>query len=352
VRRILLLTLDRIEEAAGRLQDGSDLEALHDFRVGLRRLRSLLRAFRSVVAEDLSDRVENRMRAVARATNRGRDAEVQAALLRGWLQGSAKTATTAAARRAALGLALELERRRDELSVRRIAGARRDFTALVGNLRQRLLTYRVTVELENGERQGSALGDAFGGELARQVRRQWGSLREGAGALEGIDPPEPLHRLRIDAKRLRYLLEPLREEAPEVDALLQVLRTWQDLLGEFQDAVVHERRVAKRYATAVRERTRALVEEARQRGSAGASARARRRAPVSPRGFLPLLDWARERQRRSWSGLSKRLLELAAVGERIERLCAEWSALEAPAPATREPASVAAGAPARGAAKR
>jgi CHAD domain-containing protein len=330
VRRILLMTLDRIEEAAGRLQHGADAEALHDFRVGLRRLRSLLRAFRALVAADLPGRAESRLRSIARATNSGRDAEVQAALLREWLRSPAKNTAPAAARSAAERMAAKLERRRDALAAATIADARRDFSALGDMLRRRLATYRVTVELAGSRgpaRPSGSPGESLAGELARQVTAQWAGLRQGVAALAGIDPPEPLHRVRIETKRLRYLLEPWRDEEPEVGALLQTLRSWQDLLGEFQDAVVFERRVASRYVAAVRRRARALVAEAR-RGSAGAAARARRKVPVSPRGFLPLLDLARDRQRRCWSGLSKSLAEVPALEGRIERLCSKWSAVE------------------------
>ena len=45
VSRIGLEYLDRASEAANRLEDSSDEQALHDFRVSLRRLRTLLQAY-------------------------------------------------------------------------------------------------------------------------------------------------------------------------------------------------------------------------------------------------------------------------------------------------------------------
>ena len=49
VRRIALRELDRAERAREALVRGDDPEALHDFRVAIRRLRSHLRAYRDVL---------------------------------------------------------------------------------------------------------------------------------------------------------------------------------------------------------------------------------------------------------------------------------------------------------------
>ena len=47
VRRLALVQLERAAEARTQLVEGDRNEALHDFRVALRRLRSLLRSHRS-----------------------------------------------------------------------------------------------------------------------------------------------------------------------------------------------------------------------------------------------------------------------------------------------------------------
>ena len=50
VRRLALVQLERAAAARSQLVEGDREEALHDFRVALRRLRSLLRSHRSVFA--------------------------------------------------------------------------------------------------------------------------------------------------------------------------------------------------------------------------------------------------------------------------------------------------------------
>ena len=54
-----------------------DREALHDFRVAVRRLRSVLRAYRRWLGRAAARKARRRFRSLAATTNDGRDAEVQ-----------------------------------------------------------------------------------------------------------------------------------------------------------------------------------------------------------------------------------------------------------------------------------
>jgi CHAD domain-containing protein len=56
------------------------------------------------------------------------------------------------------------------------------------------------------------------------------------GAIRSASDVVAVHRARIETKRLRYLLEPLRGARPVVDRL----KALQDLLGELHDAHVLE----------------------------------------------------------------------------------------------------------------
>ena len=58
-----------------------DVEALHDFRVAIRRLRSLLRAYQDLTDAAIPRRLRRGLRALARATNASRDLEVKLAWL-------------------------------------------------------------------------------------------------------------------------------------------------------------------------------------------------------------------------------------------------------------------------------
>ncbi len=75
---VALAYLDDAVAAAKRLSDRSDAEALHDFRVTIRRLRVTLRTYPSLQAS-VSRKLRRRLRRLVRATNPARDAEVQLA---------------------------------------------------------------------------------------------------------------------------------------------------------------------------------------------------------------------------------------------------------------------------------
>src|ERR687890_1341184 len=76
-RLLALSHLDAIDRARLRLGDGLDGEALHDFRVGIRRLRSAIRAYRDELEGSVGGKERRQLRNLARATNDGRDLEGQ-----------------------------------------------------------------------------------------------------------------------------------------------------------------------------------------------------------------------------------------------------------------------------------
>ena len=80
-RWLLSRQLRHAEAAAQQLIGGEDPEALHDFRVALRRFRSIERAHRGWVAEALPKKLRKRLRELVQSTGPARDSEVQL----GWL---------------------------------------------------------------------------------------------------------------------------------------------------------------------------------------------------------------------------------------------------------------------------
>jgi len=80
-RLLALSFLDQAAAARPRLSDPADGEGLHDFRVGLRRLRSCLKAYDPWL--DVPKKLARRLKRLAGSTGPGRDAEVQIEWLRG-----------------------------------------------------------------------------------------------------------------------------------------------------------------------------------------------------------------------------------------------------------------------------
>ncbi len=219
-RAVALALLADAREEAGRMARGGAGEALHDFRVSIRRLRSTLRAWRDTLGTAARDKDLRRLRKVARATGEARDAEV----LLAWLEKVAGELPEAH-RPAAAWL-------REKLEARCRTG---DLSAVVERLVAALEPLARRLKHGRSDRDESSFDLAIAGRI-----RDHASAVEGWLARVEIPADEPsAHRARIGGKRLRYLLEPLRS-LPGLGAkeAVRELRALQDLLGELHDAHV------------------------------------------------------------------------------------------------------------------
>lgn len=198
---------------------GAD-EALHDFRVSVRRLRSALREWRGVLGRGVRDKDLRRLDRAARATGEARDAEV----LLAWVERAAQELPPAQ-RTAAAWLGRRLARKTREADLP-ASGER--FVAATRSLSRRLA----------GEPAPSS-GETFAGAVAARIREHASRVASRLSGVETLADARRAHRARIEGKRLRYLLESLRGMAgagPE--PALGALRRLQDLLGELNDALV------------------------------------------------------------------------------------------------------------------
>jgi CHAD domain-containing protein len=322
VRRLALAYLDLADAAAARLlepQDPEDPEALHDFRVALRRLRSCLRAYRDVLGDALSRKHLRRLRRLGRATNAGREAEVALAWLekrRGGVRRGQRPALVALGEQLGEAKAAAYARARGEVveEYRRLAAA----------LRRRLAAYEIAVDLTRAETP-PALAAVVGPRLRDHASRL-------AEDLEGVEGPEDprLHRARISGKRLRYLLEPLRPELEPAAGLLGRLKRLQDLLGELHDLQVLGELVCERLASGAAERARARFARALEEGSDSRAVRTSGRRGLP--GALAVADLLRSRRDELWAELEGEWL--AGRGRELCREVEGLAALLAPEAAT------------------
>jgi len=229
-RRIGLLELERAIAARQALARGDDPEALHDLRVALRRLRSHLRAWQAELEPAAGRKSRRRLARLAATTNPARDAEVGA----DWLGELAGADAPVAERRAAAALAARLAARREEAAGAFASGALDGFEELAGRLRDRLATWRTEVRLDREETAERSWRQA----VRAAIDRHAAALREALAAAGELADEERLHRARIEAKRLRYLVEPLRDLLAEARPVLARLRELQDQLGGGRDLAV------------------------------------------------------------------------------------------------------------------
>jgi CHAD domain-containing protein len=211
---------------------GRDPESLHDMRVGVRRLRALLRAGRELVASDTAE-LDERLKELGRILGEVRDLDVLLARLDAE---AAELGGEDAKRAASLLAALRTER---SGSRSRLLGALRsdEYLALLDD------TARTIDELEPS---GSvATLDELTDKAAAKLRKAVRKLPE--------EPAnEELHAVRKKGKRARYAGELAGRER-----LVKRAKKLQDVLGEHQDAVVAAERLRELAAGA--ESDRALV---------------------------------------------------------------------------------------------
>jgi len=249
VRRLALVQLERAAVARAQLVEGDHEEALHDFRVALRRLRSLLRSHRAAFTIEFPKKALRRVAALARDTNPGRDAEVQLAWLLSFA-GELKPTERAGHRE----LVRDLTERRDE-SYRKVEREIvRDFAAIAEGLGARLVAYQISVDLEHSSRPRS-----FAAASREALTRGGQELLEKLARIESVADEAAGHAARIAAKRLRYLAEPIAAWIEAAVRPVELLRALQDLLGELHDGQLLAALVAHALAEIESKRAQTLI---------------------------------------------------------------------------------------------
>ena len=305
-----LALLDAARTALGRLDDPNDGEALHDFRVALRRLRTTLRGFRPELGDAVPKKLQRRLRDATRTTSAGRDAEVQLA----WIRDH----TTALGRGSRGGLSwlrARLVERRD----RAYAGIREDVTPQFRRLERRVRRALNRARNDRSPGQGS-----FGAAAARLLREQAAELDQELQAATSPDDEAAIHGARIAVKRVRYLIESLAIDVADTAALVARCKELQDLLGELHDAHILVEALGDAVADAAAERARRLhaltVRAGRERAR-----RTERPAPASA-GPLALARLASETEARLFERLVTEWLD-AKLAELVGTLATFAEAL-------------------------
>jgi CHAD domain-containing protein len=203
---------------------GLDNELLHDFRVGLRRSHTLLGEIEGVLPQAEIGHLLAELDWLLRITRPARDLDVL-------LLGLRSTSNSLdAGQRGAILAALKQERARAQ-------------QALIGQLtseRYRRLTSRWKNLLSHDARLEA--GDGCALPLVTVVsRRGWQLYQRALSGIERVrndTPAHELHRIRIDARNLRYLIEAAASlyDPEDLAILLRALQPLQSILGEFDEA--------------------------------------------------------------------------------------------------------------------
>lgn len=224
---------------------GEDDEAIHDMRVAIRRLRTLLKMSRTLFGRWHTDCVRRAYAEVMRATGDLRDEEVLEETLAG------------AASHSSFAPWLE-QRNTREAKLRHAVSARIDR----GDLdRARLMLKALLVFPADPERDV---------DLARFARRTVERARRKVEGQRDVGPEDVLglHDLRIAYKELRYSIELLSDALPiDARAMLEPATVFQKRLGEVHDVDVAIETIthAKNLPQAAREEALTTLAAVRQK---------------------------------------------------------------------------------------
>jgi CHAD domain-containing protein len=320
VRLVALSLIDDAKSAAQKLRGLSEElrrgaedadEALHDFRVAVRRVRSWLGAFKPWLKGDISRKRRRSLSKIADATRQTRDASEH---LR-WLRGE-RTALSARQRIGENWLKELLEEdRKDGCDAALSAAA--DFVDIEPALVRKIEFYHASVrEPDAGER--------FGAVWAEQVLVQSEKLEKRLRAVREFSDVSEAHRARIAAKKLRYVLEPVAKLNADGEAIIDTLKALQDRLGDLHDVHVFADEVVGATEKAAASRARrvwetVLTTEAEQSENERVR-RARARDPGP--GLLGLARRLRERGMEAFAAIDREWLNDAGAEffERVRRL--------------------------------
>jgi CHAD domain-containing protein len=227
--------LEIVTRESGRLGQIDDVEALHDFRVNVRRLRTYLQAYRNHYPKSVGKRGRKRLGNLLSATNSGRDDEVHIL----WLERQLELKTLPKlARTGFTALLSELAAVRHETAADELRAVAEQFEAIREELSARFTKPRQAIWVD---REGESL--SFGGATGRIVAELAAILKDHLAAIVSVEQEKPAHRARLAAKRLRYVLEPVRFLVRGGQGVVRQLKALQDILGDLHDLHTLEGRV-------------------------------------------------------------------------------------------------------------
>lgn len=209
-----------------------DIEFLHDYRVALRRTRSLLAQMKHVFPPDDVQRFRQAFAELGEQTNALRDLDVY--LVR---QNEYTRLLPAHLQPAIAPLFDHLRRLRGEALAAVVA-------ALTSPEHARLMAeWQAFLDQPSTDDPQASNALVPIGVLARQrLLKRYRGMAKQAAKLARNASPQTLHALRIEGKKLRYLMEVFASLFPakKVHALVDHLKHLQDILGDINDLTVQE----------------------------------------------------------------------------------------------------------------
>jgi len=236
-RDALVLILRRLLDVMRQNEPGViadiDTECLHDFRVAVRRTRAALQQIKDVFPSGVVKPFRESFAVLGKASNRLRDLDVY---LLSRSQYEAMLPEQLAPSLSALFEILAADRRREQKSF---------VTVLKSSATRSLLSeWEVFLKAQSADipEKPKNAGKPVAQLARKYIVRQHRRVMTLGGKIDDSTPDSELHKLRIQCKNLRYMLEFFATLLPQTTAkaLIGQLKSLQDNLGEFNDLCVQQ----------------------------------------------------------------------------------------------------------------
>jgi CHAD domain-containing protein len=226
--------LSKVLEKSENLGVEEERDAVHDFRVALRRLRSWLRAFDDELSPTVRPKVARRLKRIADSTRVSRDCEVHIEWLEDFANGQ-----RGKYRRATQWLVDDLRAEKSGADLELLRAVDKDLERTAAGLRTGLSHY--IVDLDEPV-------EPMALRLAKLIRNHAATAATRLAAVTSVGDRAEAHEARIAVKRLRYIIEPLVGMIDGAESLVDDLSKLQDELGALHDAQIFGSEIATRLA--------------------------------------------------------------------------------------------------------
>lgn len=205
--------------------DDIDTEFLHSYRVSLRKLRSILSLIKGAFTADVTKELKDEFGELAKKTNQLRDLDVYL------LEEEALKSILPESTRPGLDRMFsdfKSERKKALSQIRRHLKSKK--------YQEKISRYQQLFckgDLGYGKRGEHTIGAIIELELKRHLKK----VKKLGYKIERDTPNEEIHELRIECKKLRYLLESFNSILPKksLEYVVRKLRKLQNVLGDFND---------------------------------------------------------------------------------------------------------------------